>query len=197
MLVASTSYQISPRRSAASSGQNSYVNGGADLYFNVQFRPDERLTVEHVYAADWIATHFGCETRDCGHPDYRRAEADLHNLWPAIGAINSSRSDRLFAEIPGEKRTLPPSVADLNCDYERTKTAVEPRKAVRGEIARSLFYMHVEYDLNLKGMLPMLKRWNAEDPPSANERWRNNRIEELEGVRNKFIDDHRLADQLQ
>ena len=150
------------------------------MYCNVPFKIGERLTVEHIYAADWIATHFCCDHRNCGHPDYRRAEADLHNLWPAIGAINSSRGDRLFAEIPGEKRTLPPSVADLNCDYERTKTAVEPRKAVRGDIARSLFYMHTEYELDLRGMLPMLKRWNASDPPNANERWRNNRIEELE-----------------
>jgi deoxyribonuclease I len=68
---------------------------------------------------------------------------------------------------------------------------------VRGDIARSLFYMHVEYDLDLKGMLLMLKRWNTAEPPNANERWRNNRIEELERVRNRFIDDYRLADQLQ
>ena len=74
---------------------------------------------------------------------------------------------------------------------------VEPRKAVRGDIARSLFYMHVEYELDLKGMLPMLKRWHAADPPNAHERWRNNQIEKLEGIRNRFIDDRTLVDQLQ
>jgi endonuclease I len=57
--------------------------------------------------------------------------------------------------------------------------------------------MHVEYDLDLKGMLPMLKRWNVEDPPNTNERWRNNRIEETGAGTDKFIDGHRLADQLQ
>jgi endonuclease I len=31
--------------------------------------------------------------------DYGRAEGDLHNLWPAIGATNSSREDKLFGEI--------------------------------------------------------------------------------------------------
>src|SRR5919197_4429036 len=106
---------------------------------NVPFTIGQRLTVEHVYAADWIATHFGCENRNCGHPDYRRAEADLHNLWPAIGAINSSRGDKLYGEIPGEKRALPASAADLKCDYERTNgsnAVVEPRKAVRGDIER-------------------------------------------------------------
>lgn len=74
---------------------------------------------------------------------------------------------------------------------------VEPRKAVRGDIARSLFYMHVEYELDLKGMLPMLKRWHSADPPNAHERWRNNQIEKLEGIRNRFIDDRTLVDQLQ
>jgi deoxyribonuclease-1 len=136
----------------------------------------------------------------CPIPAYGFAEGDLHNLWPAIGAINSSRGDKPYGEIPGNKRTLPPSVADLNCDYERTTGAdavVEPRDAVKGEIARSLFYMHTEYGLDLKGMLPMLKRWNAGDPPINKERARNNKIEQLERVRNKFIDDPTLADQLQ
>jgi deoxyribonuclease I len=161
------------------------------------------VTVEHVYAADWIADRFGCPSRDCSHPTYKRAEADLHNLWPALGAINSSRGNKLFGEIPGERRTLPPSIAaDSTCDYERTAgvngqdAIVEPRKVIRGDIARSLFYMHVEYDLGLKGMLPMLKRWNRLDPPNARERWRNNEIEKLEGIRNRFIDTHLIADQL-
>jgi deoxyribonuclease I len=73
---------------------------------------------------------------------------------------------------------------------------VEPRKVIRGDIARCLFYMHVEYDLGLKGMLPMLKRWNRLDPPNAPERWRNNENEKLEGIRNRFIDTHLIADQL-
>src|SRR5262245_43345575 len=132
-----------------------YSNGGRDLYCNVRFIAGQRLTVEHAFAADWIATHHGCPNRnECPIPAYGFAEADLHNLWPAIGAINSSRGDKLFSEIPGNKPTLPSSVADLKCDYERTtgpNAVVEPRNAVKGEIARSLFYMHVEYGLGLKG----------------------------------------------
>jgi deoxyribonuclease-1 len=125
---------------------------------------------------------------------------DLHNLWPAIGAINSSRGDKVFGEIPGNKPTLPLSVADVKCDYERTTRAnaiVEHRDAVKGEIARSLFYMHVEYGLDLMGMLPMLKRWNVAHPPNAQERSRNNRIEQLEGTRNQFVDKPQLAADLQ
>ena len=67
---------------------------------------------------------------------------------PQSGAIKSSRGDKLFGEISGGKPTLPRSVADLKCDYKRTegpKAVVQPRRAVREDIARSLFYMHVEY----------------------------------------------------
>jgi len=172
-----------------------------DHGLNVTFKKRERLTIEHSYPADWMATHHGCPNRNnCPIPAYGFTEADLRNLWPAIGAINSSRGDKLFGEIPGNKRTLPPSVADLNCDYERTTGAnavAEPRDAVKGEIARSLFYMHVEYGLELKGMLPMLKRRNAGDPPNNRERARNNKIEQLEKVRNRFIDDPKLGEQLE
>jgi deoxyribonuclease I len=97
-------------------------------------------------------------------------KATFTTYGPAIGAINSSRGDKLFGEIPGEERTLPPSVADLICDYERTtgpNAVVEPRRVVRGDIARSLFYMHIEYKLDLKSMLSMLKRWHGADPPNA------------------------------
>ena len=108
-----------------------------------------------------LQTVFGCQNRDCAHPDYKRAE----DLWPALGAINSSRGDKVFGEIRGERQTLPPSLGNQRCDYERTSgrdAIVEPRRAVRGEIARALFYMHIEYELDLKGMLPMLKRWHRQ-----------------------------------
>jgi deoxyribonuclease-1 len=177
-----------------------YVNGGESLYCGVRFKTGQRLTIEHVYSADWIATKFGCQNRDtCPHPNYLFAEADLHNLWPELGAINSSRGDKLFGEIPGRQRSLPRSVADLNCDYERTNgrnAVVEPRDSVKGEIARTLrtlLYMHVEYELPLNGMSPMLKRWNEADPPNRRERWRNKAIELLQGIRNRFIDDPTLV----
>jgi deoxyribonuclease I len=54
----------------------------------------------------------------------------------------------------------------------------------------------MEYDLDLKGMLPMLKRWHLADPPNRHEKWRNDEIEKLENVRNRFIDNRMLADQL-
>lgn len=151
-------------------------------------------SLEHVMPADWMAEHFGCPNRnECDNQTYKHAEGDLHNLWIAVRSINSSRSDNLFGEIDGERRF------DYCPKFERTygsDVLVEPRDSVKGNIARSLFYMHDEYRFDLKGMKLMLKRWNRLDPPAEHEHWRNERIFELQGTRNKFIDNFYLGNSL-
>ena len=79
-------------------------------------------------------------------------------------SINSSRSDHLYGEIEGERRfTYCP---EFERTYSPDPVLVEPRDSVKGNIARSLFYMHDEYGFDLKGMKPMLKRWNRLDLPN-------------------------------
>jgi deoxyribonuclease-1 len=78
-----------------------------------------------------------------------------------------------------------------SCDFEvdTKRRRVEPRRKVRGDIARAMFYMYDTYDLTLYSrQARMLKKWHHEDPPDDAERWRNNRIEQLQGRRNRFID---------
>jgi deoxyribonuclease-1 len=59
-------------------------------------------------------------------------------------------------------------------------------------------YMHVEYELPLNGMLPMLKRWNATEPPNRRERWRqqSNRTASGDTQSVWFIDDPSLVAQI-
>ena len=152
-------------------------------------------SLEHVMPADWMAEHFGCPNRnECDNTTYKHAEGDLHNLWLALRNINSSRSDNLFGEIDGERRFS--YCPDFERTYSPNPVFIEPRNSVKGNIARSLFYMHDEYGFDLKGMKPMLKRWNRLDPPNEHEHWRNERIFELQGTRNKFIDDFHLGNSL-
>ena len=154
------------------------------------------LSLEHVMPAGWMAKHFGCSNRiECDNHTFKHAEGDLHNLWIAIKSINSSRANSLYGEIEGE-RPIP------YCpEFERTYNPegvyyVEPRDSVKGDIARSLFYMHDEYGFDLKGMKLMLKRWNRLDQPNDHEHWRNERIFEIQGTRNKFIDNFHLGNSL-
>ena len=55
--------------------------------------------------------------------------------------------------------------------------------------------MHVEYDLPIPGQVQMFKQWHQMDPPDAEEKARNDRIAELQGTRNRFIDNPELVDQ--
>jgi len=167
-----------------------YANGGETLYCGIPFTRRTGLTVEHVYAAQWMAIAVGCRNRnECPVRKFHLAEADLHNLWPALGSINSSRGDTFFWEIPGEDQR---QFTQYCPDYERTYGAyrfVEPRDAVKGDIARSLLYMTIYYDFPLWGMGPLMIKWHLEDPPDEWECTRNDLIEQLQGTRNPFIGD--------
>ena len=181
-----------------------YTDGGEELYCAPTFGPGDRtvvgkaLSIEHAYPADWIADAHGCLNRNaCPAPEYGFAEADLHNLWPAIQNINSSRGKQRFGEIPGEGARR---FTEYCPDFERTQGAaavVEPRDDVKGELARSIFYMSITYDLPLRGMGAMLVRWHQDDPPDDVERWRNDRIDEIQGTRNPFIDSPEAVDLLE
>lgn len=172
-----------------------YLQGGWTLYCGERFVDRTGLNVEHVYAASWMAAHLGCGTRQqCRQTSARfnHMEADLHNLYPSLANINRARSNYLFANIPGEAREFG------ECNFERSTAnrVAEPRPVARGNAARSVFYMAEEYGLPIDpSMVDLLKQWNRNDPPSCHEFRRNNRIEELQGTRNRFIDHPRLVDQ--
>ena len=155
-------------------------------------------SLEHVMPAQWMADHFGCPDRNtCPNQTYKHAEGDLHNLWLAVKSINSSRRDNVFGEISdGEGEARFGYCPEFKRTYSPNPVRVEPRDVVKGNIARSLFSMHDEYGFDMKGMKPMLKRWNRLDPPAEHEYWRNERIYELQGTRNKFIDNFHLGSSL-
>lgn len=179
--------------------QSLYPAGGWTLYCGVRFEAGggsagSTATIDHIYSMSRVYKTLGCGSRlRCKQERsnaYNRIEADLHNMYPAIGAVAVLRSDSLFAEIEGNESRY------QNCDFERQRRQVEPRDIAKGNIARTLMYMHQEYDLQLAEDTELLKSWNRIDPPSEQEISRNNVIERLQGNRNPFIDDPSLADSL-
>lgn len=139
-----------------------YEDGGETLYCGQAFVSRLGLNVEHVYPAGWIASHYGCFNREtCPVDAYHHAAADLHNLWPARADINRDRGDLHFGVIAGEGERI--RTADCD-DFERIGSSqngiVEPRDAVKGDIARTMFYMELAYGLPLGRMRKMLLRWD-------------------------------------
>ncbi len=150
------------------------------------------LNREHVWAkshgnfADWM-------------PMY----SDVHNLKPAAATVNQSRSNKDFAN-GGE-----PNAIATEC--YATDSSWEARDAVKGDIARIIFYMATRYEggngeidltvvdhvntfpLPEHGKLSTLIEWNEQDPPDEFERNRNNKIFTFQQNRNPFIDNPEMV----
>ena len=178
-----------------------YANGGWSLYCGYRFDPAAELTddrlfvIEQIYPASWMLKYMNCSSRRQCRLDeksrYTRMEADMHNLYPVWQDVDVARRDTVFGMVEGEYWRYE------NCDFERYLGVTEPRPIARGNIARSIFYMHTQYGAPVeKKMLDELKRWNRLDPPSNQEMLRNNLIEEIQGNRNSYIDNPTLAEQI-
>jgi deoxyribonuclease-1 len=90
-----------------------------------------------------------------------------------------------YGLIRGERWVEP------GCDMEIDTRArrVEPRPAVRGDIARAMLYMSDRYGLKLyRRQREILERWNRQDPPDDAERARNRRIKRVQGWGNPWIE---------
>ena len=126
-----------------------------------------------------------CERVD---PTFVTAHNDLHNLVPAVGAINAARSNFNWSEL---RSGQPLGVCAIR--FDPVLRRVQPPDAVRGEIARTMFYMHDTYGFRLSRQDEKLYAvWNNADPPDAWEIERNRRIRRLQGKGNQGLD-HRLV----
>jgi len=174
-----------------------YPKGGTELYCAVTFdgarkNPlNQSMSVEHVFPADAIAENEpGCTNRTCAAPRAQRAMADLQNLWPALQRVNSSRSNLRYGEIAGEDARR---YAEFCPDFERgtgAKAIVEPRDEIKGDLARTIVYMHFVYGLPLEKAVAdkgLLLDWMSMDPPDAEELRRNALIDRLQGTPNPLL----------
>ena len=123
---------------------------------------------------------------------------DLHHLRPTDVTVNSARGNLDFDNGGSENQEAPGNYADGD--------SWEPRDAVKGDVARMIFYMSVRYeagdmvDLEVNdrvgngsapymGRVSVLKQWSQQDPPDAFEQRRNERIyANWQGNRNPFVD---------
>ena len=168
-----------------------YPDGGETLYCAQVFDGsyNRGINIEHVFPMGWVTNTLNCGRRkQCrrNSPLFNQIEADLHNLYPARSDINQERSAIAFGMVNGEKRNYG------SCDFEvqhRRPRLVEPREEVRGNIARSMFYMADSYDLTLfDKQVAILSKWNKADPADDFEKDRNDKIEKIQGNRNPYID---------
>ncbi len=115
---------------------------------------------------------------------FQRMEADLHNLVPAIGAINQARGTYPFGLVEGEIEDF------MGCPLKISKTEkkVEPRSEIRGLIARAYLYMSKQYDTPLATAdRNLYEKWDQEYPPDAWEIQWNEKVSDIQGNSNFYI----------
>lgn len=116
---------------------------------------------------------------------FKFMEADLHNLVPSIGELNAHRSNYKFSTIKGEKRDYGNTI-DFEINFK--KKTVEPKKDIRGNIARTYFYFEKTYSLQIsKKQKKLLKKWNKEDKIDSWEKEKNKLVKNIQGNYNSFI----------
>jgi endonuclease I len=149
-------------------------------------------------ANDWNREHVWAKS----HGDFGTATGpgtDIHHLRPEDVSVNANRGNKDFDAGGSPAAEAPGSYTDAD--------SWEPRNAVKGDVARMIFYMAVRYDgddgfadlepndsvnngSNPKmGRLSVLRQWSAQDPPDAFEQRRNQVIYDVyQHNRNPFID---------
>ena len=124
-----------------------------------------------------------CERVD---PTFAAAHNDLNNLVPAVGAINGQRSDYNWGMVSGGEQ-----FGDCAIRVDADTRRVQPPAAVRGDIARIMFYMRDTYGFNLSHQDEQLyAAWNNADPPDAWEIERDQRISQIQGRGNRYVEDY-------
>lgn len=147
---------------------------------------------------DWNREHVWAKS----HGDFGTATGpgtDVHHLRPEDVSVNGARGNLDFDNGGSTVAECPGCAVDGD--------SFSPRAAVRGDVARMIFYMAIRYEggdgfANLEpnnsvnngsapyiGKLTVLKAWSAADPPDAFEKRRNQVIfDTWQHNRNPFID---------
>mgnify|MGYP006414648633 FL=1 len=149
----------------------------------------KRISWEHVMPAYWFGHQLKCwqngGRKACRkNKKFRQMEGDIHNIRPVIDELNGDRSNYRFSMLEGEPRRY--GQCDFEVDFDGKKA--EPVPGVRGDIARTYFYMENKYGLNLsKQQKQLFNVWNKIDPVDDWERARGNMIYKIQGTRNIFV----------
>ena len=141
--------------------------------------------------------------------DHGNAHDDLHHLFPVRDAVNSSRSNDPFADIPDSDTdkwwrddyyltTIPNSHIDEYSEKDNDGW-FEPREDHKGNAARAIFYVYTMYKEQLDTTFfeiqkNTLRRWHNIDTVDARERERTYKIAPYQDDKpNPFVLDSTLV----
>lgn len=150
----------------------------------------ERTEWEHIVPA-WTLGHQrqcwqsgGREHCADDDPVFKAMEANLFNLYPAVGEVNGDRSNFNYGMASG----VAPQYGQCKTKVDFNQRAAEPRDEVKGLVARTTFYMFDRYKLNMsRQQQKLLMAWDKQHPVTAWEKERDRRISAIMGHSNPFV----------
>ena len=115
---------------------------------------------------------------------FQYMQADMYNLYPAIGAVNALRSNYNFQLLDADT----PSTFG-SCEMKIVDKKVEPPVRARGVIARTYKYMDGAYPAYKmsRAQKQLMDTWDAQHPVDQWECTRAKRIEKIQGNENPIV----------
>jgi deoxyribonuclease-1 len=115
--------------------------------------------------------------------EYRHMQADMFNLYPAIGAVNALRSNYNFTMLSGEESDFG------SCKMKIENRKAEPPERARGRIARTYMYMEQTYPrYNMsRQQRQLMTAWDKMYPVNEWECKRAKKITSLQGGDNNVV----------
>ncbi|MBS0290646.1 MAG: endonuclease [Proteobacteria bacterium] len=170
-------------------------------------RSTKRISWEHVVPVSWYGHQLACWRQPLCHskkrkeykgrncckkisPSFRKMEADLHNLVPAISEVNMARENFRFGEyrIQGDEKQ---KYYFNHCSIilDKSNRLVEPSDEVKGMAARITLYIADKYGVDLGDrQRTMLADWNNRFKVTTWEKQRNQKIADIQGDSNYYIE---------
>lgn len=206
--------------------ERSYDNLWTDFQ-TTDKRPDGKVrdiysnTTNYTFITNQCGNYSGegsCYNREHSFPKSWFSDAtpmytDLFHLYPSDGYVNGRRGNDPFGEVGTATYTSNNAYSKLgSCSFPGyTGQVFEPTDSMKGDFARTYFYMVTAYDDKVAGWssphlagnsypaftswtIAMFLKWNSQDPVGPRERARNEAVYGIQHNRNPFIDHPELAE---
>lgn len=112
--------------------------------------------------------------------EYRYMQADMYNLYAAIGSVNALRSNYNFQMLPGEQSDFG------SCEMIIDNRKAQPPVDSKGRIARAYLYMdqaYSKYSMS-KTQKQLMNAWDKQHPITAKECAQADKIAAIQGNAN-------------
>jgi len=206
--------------------ERSYDNLWTDFQ-TTDKRPDGKVrdiysnTTNYTFITNQCGNYSGegsCYNREHSFPKSWFSDAtpmytDLFHLYPSDGYVNGRRGNDPFGEVGTATYTSNNGYSKLGTSSfpGYTGQVFEPTDSMKGDFARTYFYMVTAYDNKVASWvsphlagnsypafttwtIAMFLKWNSEDPVGPREKARNEAVYGIQHNRNPFIDHPELAE---